>query len=403
MIPSATDHDRARVGPRRPAWRLAGYYGAWFGLGGVLLPFWPSWLDAHGLTRPEISLLLAAGMAARILATPLITRLADRTGERKRLIVLLTAMSFTCWALFPWAGGFAALLALSMVAQGCSSASMPLLEDMTLGAVRARGLDYGRIRLAGSITFLAAAFGGGLWLAGRAPDDVLGLMIALAALVVGAALLLPDLRPTEPLTFQFFAGLRRVLATRGFRIMFLAAGLIQASHMLYYGFGTIQWRAAGLSNGFIGWLWAEGVIAEIALFWYGARLLRRLHPAGMLLLGGSAGALRWLCTALTVDPAMLVALQVLHALSFGATHLGAMHFLREHVTPGLSATAQGLYSALPMGLLGGLTMLASGPLYGALGAGAYVAMAVMGAAGAALAWRLRAVPDAHQRLEPSAL
>jgi PPP family 3-phenylpropionic acid transporter len=379
------------------AWRLAGYYGAWFALGGVLLPFWPSWLDAHGLARSQIGVLLAAGMVARILATPLITRLADRTGERKRLVVVLTAASFACWSLFPVAGGFAALLVLSMLAQGCSSASMPLVEDLTLGAVRARGLNYGRIRLAGSVTFLAAAFGGGLWLSGRAADDVLWLMIALAATVVGAACLLPDrLRtgsqhagaPVQPLTIRFVAGLRRVLADRGFRLMFLASGLIQASHMVYYGFGTIGWRAAGLSDGFIGWLWAEGVIAEIVLFWYGAPLLRRLHPAGMMLLGGGGGAVRWLITALTIDPAALIALQALHGLSFGATHLGAMHFLRERAAPGLSATTQGLHSALPMGVLGGLTMMASGPLHGALGAGAYHAMALMAAGGAAVAWRL---------------
>jgi PPP family 3-phenylpropionic acid transporter len=197
--------------PRLVAWRLAGYYGAAFALGGVLLPFWPSWLAARGLTRAEIGVLLAAGMAARILATPLITRLADRTGARKRLIVALTVASLACWSLFPVAAGFLALLALSMLAQGCSAAAMPLVEDTTLGAVRAHGLDYGRIRLAGSVTFLVAAFAGGLFLSGRASDAVLGLMIGLAALTVGAALLLPDLQPTESLTIRFVAGLGQVL------------------------------------------------------------------------------------------------------------------------------------------------------------------------------------------------
>jgi PPP family 3-phenylpropionic acid transporter len=386
-------NEAARAAPRLIAWRLAGYYGAAFALGGVLLPFWPSWLAARGLTRAEIGVVLAAGMAARILATPLITRLADRTGARKRLVVVLTVASFACWSLFPVVAGFLALLVLSMLAQGCSAAAMPLVEDTTLGAVRAHGLDYGRIRLVGSLTFLAAAFGGGLFLTGRATDDVLVLMIALAALTAGAAQLLPDLRPTETLTIRFMAGLGRVLGRRGFRLMFLAAGLIQASHMVYYGFGTIQWRAAGLSDGFIGFLWAEGVLAEIVLFWYGGPVVRRLGPAGLMSLGGGLGALRWLVTGLTADPAALLALQALHGFSFGATHLGAMHYLRAHATTGLSATAQGLYSALPMAALGGLTMMAAGPLYGALGAGAYQAMAVLAALGAVLAWRLRAVDE----------
>jgi PPP family 3-phenylpropionic acid transporter len=159
--------------------------------------------------------------------------------------------------------------------------------------------------------------------------------------------------------------------------------------MVYYGFGTIQWRAAGLSDGFIGLLWAEGVIAEIVLFWYSAKLMRRIHPVRMILIGGVLGAVRWAGTGATNDAAALLVLQALHGVSFGATHIGAIHFLRDRAPPGLTATAQGLYSALPMGLLGGLTMMAAGPLFAAFDAGAYYAMAAMCVAGTLLAWCLR--------------
>jgi PPP family 3-phenylpropionic acid transporter len=382
----------AAVGSARRglAWRLAAFYGAVFAAGGIQLPFWPVWLAAHGVAGSALGSLLAAAMVARIAAAPLVARLADRTGERKRLIVVLIGLSLACWSLFLIARGFWALLAVSVAAQGCAAAAMPVFEDMTLGAVRAHALDYGRVRLAGSITFLATALLGGLWLTGRAPDAVLALLIAGSAVTLGAAVLLPNLRPTQRLSVDLIGGLGRILTERGYQRLFLAAGLIQASHMVYYGFGTIHWRASGLSDGFIGFLWAEGVVAEIALFWYGAPLLRRVPPARLIVLGAAAAALRWLATGLTVDPVALVALQAFHGVSFGATHLGAMHTLRDKAMPGLSATAQGLYSALPMGLLGGLTMLAAGRLSAALGAGAFLAMAAMAAAGFVAAWRLQA-------------
>jgi PPP family 3-phenylpropionic acid transporter len=217
----------------------------------------------------------------------------------------------------------------------------------------------------------------------------LALLIAGAAINLGVAALLPDLRPAQQLSIHLVAGLHRILGQRVYQRLFLASGLIQASHMVYYGFGTIHWRAAGLSDGFIGFLWAEGVIAEVALFWYGAAALRRIAPPGLIMLGGCAAAVRWLGTGLTTDPVALIALQALHGVSFGATHLGAMHCLRDHAPPGLSATAQGLHSALPMGMLGGLTMLAAGPLTGAFGAGAFLAMAALAAGGMAAAWALR--------------
>ena len=389
----------AEAPPRRLAWRLAAFYGAVFGAGGISLPFWPVWLDAHGLDRTEIGALLAAAMVARILVSPLIARVADRSGERKRLIVPLVGFSLVCWSLFLVADGFTALLVVGIAAQGGTAAAMPLFEDMTLGAVRAHALEYGRVRFVGSVTFLATAFLGGLFLTGRPPGDVLAILIVGAAITLAVALLLPDLRPTQRLSINLVAGFNVILGRPLYRRLFLAAGLIQASHMVYYGFGTIHWRAAGLSDGFIGFLWAEGVIAEIALFWYGAAALRRIAPPGLILLGGAAAVVRWFLTGLTTDPIALVALQALHGISFGATHLGAMHCLREHAPPGLSATAQGLYSALAMALLGGLVMLAAGRLTGAFGGGAFLAMAALAAGGMVAAWALQRIDAGSQKPE----
>ena len=47
------------------------------------------------------------------------------------------------------------------------------------------------------------------------------------------------------------------MSNRVFVIFLIAVGLVQASHAAYYGFATIHWRAAGLSDAVIGALWAE--------------------------------------------------------------------------------------------------------------------------------------------------
>jgi MFS transporter, PPP family, 3-phenylpropionic acid transporter len=75
-------------------------------------------------------------------------------------------------------------------------------------------------------------------------------------------------------------------------------------------------------------------------------------------------------------------------LSFGAAHIGAMHFLTQAVPEDRAATAQGVYAALVVGLFGGLVTLASGPLYQALNGEAYGAMAVLALIGAVCAFLL---------------
>jgi MFS transporter, PPP family, 3-phenylpropionic acid transporter len=90
--------------------------------------------------------------------------------------------------------------------------------------------------------------------------------------------------------------------------------------------------------------------------------------------------------------AFVVAVQALHAFSFGAAHLAAIHFISRAVPPHLSATAQSLYAGVVMGLGLGLLLFVSGGLYEAHGSGAYHAMAACALAGAALAMLIARPP-----------
>ena len=103
------------------------------------------------------------------------------------------------------------------------------------------------------------------------------------------------------------------------------------------------------------------------------------------MLGALAGLARWIATGLSDALALLVVVQALHAFTFGATHLGVIHYISQHVPVERSATAQSLYSAVVMGLASGLAASASGWLYGEFSAHAFFAMAAMCLAGGALA------------------
>ena len=173
----------------------------------------------------------------------------------------------------------------------------------------------------------------------------------------------------------------------------LAAGLIQASHVVYYGFATLHWRAAGHGEAVIGWLWAEGVVAEIILFAWAAAVLRRLPPLRLLALAGGLTVLRWAATALSTDLAVLVPAQALHAASFGAVHLATVHYLRDRTPLELQASAQGFYAAIGGALLSGLLTPVGGWLYGRVGGGAFWAMAAIALAGHRACRRLEVGPE----------
>ena len=346
---------------------------------GVQLPFWPVWLTARGLDAKQIGLVFAAAIWAKVAATPAIGALADHFGRRRVMGLLAAAALAAYLALWP-ACGFWLLLSINLAALTAQSALMPLGDSVTLTLTRTGGLDYGRVRVWGSLSFVFASLAAGMVLARTSGEWVLPLVIGASTLLMLACRALPASDPPRgsvAVRRVRGAGLRHIAGDHRFWIFVATASALQASHQVYYGFGSLYWRSLGFSQTTIGVLWAEGVIAEILLFWQGRHLLLRLGPVGLMALGGLAGVLRWTLAGLVVSLPAVGALQLLHALTFGATYLGAMHFLARTVPPSAAASAQTLFAAVSSGVGGGLVMIAAGALYAAVGGRAYLFTAVL--------------------------
>lgn len=388
------------VGPQRSrgnAWRLSLFYAASFLVVGVQLPFWPVWLAGRGLDPRQIAAVFAAAIWAKVFVTPLVGALADRLGRRRAVMIALAATACAAYAgLWPIAG-FWLLLAINLIGGMAQSALMPLGDSITLAAVRDEGLDYGRVRVWGSVSFIVAAVGSGLVLAAYPhaqglDNQVLLLVLAASGVLLAACIGMPPASGAASARRLRWSELGRFAADPRFWVFVVSAAALQSSHQLYYGFGTLYWRQLGFSDTVIGVLWAEGVVAEIALFWYSAPLVARFGPLGLMGLGGAAGILRWSLMGVLPSLEAAAVLQLLHAATFGAAHLGAMHFMARSVPPSAAASAQSLYSALSAGFGSGLVMLVAGALYARWGGGAYPFMALLSAAGLGGVFVLRRMP-----------
>jgi MFS transporter, PPP family, 3-phenylpropionic acid transporter len=122
------------------------------------------------------------------------------------------------------------------------------------------------------------------------------------------------------------------------------------------------------------------VIAEIALFAVSARFPQRIGSLGLLGAGAFGAVLRWGVMSFNPPLVLLPMLQLLHAFSFGATHLGSIQVLARHAPARQFATAQGDFATvLALVMAGGMAL--SGVLYAELGDRAYAAMALAAALG----------------------
>ncbi len=382
--------------------RLSTFYWAIFLIVGLQTPFLPLWLDSRGLSVAEISIAGALPLFVRIVATPTVAYLADRSGDHRRVVIILAWSGLACTVLLSQSTHLWPIILLTMLMMLTTSSIMPLTETLAMRAVRAHGLDYGRMRLWGSISFIVATLVGGAAIERWTGSAVIWLIIGAVAMTALAAHTLPrpdhaagslNSRPRISRT-----DVAELITSPLFLLFLAAAGLVQAAHAVFYVYGVLHWRGLGLSATWTGILWAIAVIAEILLFARSGAVLKVLSPLGLIALGACAAIVRWIAMAFDPPLAALIVLQILHALTFGATHIGTVHFIAQNIPAERAGTAQALQASVTAGIaMGGATLLA-GQLYGPFGAKSYLAMAVLGALGLVAALmarrRLRVTPSA---------
>jgi PPP family 3-phenylpropionic acid transporter len=376
------------------ALRMAAFYAAFFAFAGIQLPYLPVWLEAKGLDSRQIGFALAAAMGARPLIVPFATRVADRYGVLKGPLVLAGFAAIGLFALVGASEGFLAILLTFGLASLAQTVMLPFADAYALRGLAERQRTYGSVRLWGSVTFIAANFAGGMLLEAFGAGNLIWALVAAMAVTAASAAALRPLGAAPREEKEAPATTAPLWRSKTFIAVVAAASLIQSSHAVLHGFATLQWTALGLQGPTIGALWAIGVVAEIALFAVSGRVLLVLRPLELIAFGAAGAFVRW--TAMAFDPPAMAlpALQCLHALSFGATHIGSMQVLARLAGERRGATAQGDYATV-VGLVFAVAMSFTGVLVQALGAYAYLAMSAAALLGGVTALAARRYwPDA---------
>ncbi|WP_256808481.1 MFS transporter [Bradyrhizobium sp. Bra64] len=387
----------AALSGRRFARYLALFYSTSFAVMGTHLPFFTVWLKAIGIEPAWIGIIGAVPAVTRFTTLPFVTSLAERRQALRGAMILTASATALCFALVgtqqqPWP-----VLLLYIATCCCWTPLLPLTDAYALRGVARYKLDYGPLRLWGSVAFILGALACGFLVDMIAARQLIWVIVAMATVSAMATLSLRPLEDAPRSTRGTQAG-KALLRDAGFLAIISASALIQCSHVAFYTFASINWQSQGLGGLTIAGLWALGVLAEIVVFALSPRF--SLHPSLLVVIGGLSAVVRWLITAQDPPIAMLALAQLGHSLSFGLTQVGVMNLMVRHVPSHQMARGQGYYAATN-GLLSSATSIVSGVLYARYGEGLYYVMAAMAAAGALVMWSARHRLKAHPHSEAS--
>jgi PPP family 3-phenylpropionic acid transporter len=347
---------------------------------GFFNPYLPLWLKELGYSITVIGLLTAVQAASRVLAPYGWGWLSDHTGERVKLLRLCAGAALVCACGLFVPGGVGWLAAVLSLMFIHTSAMMPMSEAALAHLVSHDGdfnaRRYGRVRLWGSLGFLVTVFVAGAWFEthgmGSFPHWTVGSLLLLNLSVWWMpshkeAVHLDASRPPvwpvlrQPRVQWFFA-------TVFFHVL---------SHIGIYVFFSLYLDELGYSKTMIGVLWAVSVAAEMVWFFTQSRWLPRWSLPQWLFICAAAMALRmglttWAAQWLWV----MLAAQLLHALTFATQHTVCIALLSEHFPGRLRGRGQALYASIGYGVPGVLGALGGGALSDALGLQAVYAVSI---------------------------
>ena len=343
-------------------WRIAGFYFFYYAFVGTFAPYWSLYLKSIYFSAVEIAILMSVQPVMRMIAPNLWGWLADRTGKRLLVVQIAAALSTLFYlGVFATTSFWGMLLVLGLMGFFWS-ASIPLVEAITLTYLGKRVARYGRIRSWGSVGFIIAVVG-----LGFAFDYIAISWLLWAGLFVMLGIwffsrLMPH---TEvPAHHNDHQPIREIMLQPRVLTLFGASFLMSVAHGPYYTFFSIYLVEHGYAKSAVGGLWAIGVICEIGVFFLMPWLAQRYGFARILIGSLVLAVLRFLLIGWGVDFLLLLLLaQILHAATFGAYHAASLGLVHEFFQGRHQSRGQALFGSLTYGAGNMLGGLASGPIW----------------------------------------
>jgi MFS transporter, PPP family, 3-phenylpropionic acid transporter len=369
-----------------PYWRISSFYFFYFAMLGAWLPFWPLYLRELGYGAAAIGTLAGILQATKIIAPNIWGWLADRTGQRIRVIRLGAFAAIAIFSMIFFRSDFTSLI---LIVAGYSffwNAVHAQFEVVAIAHLREGFHRYSLLRVWGSIGFICAVAGLGFYF-DRYSVRQLPLIIFILLFGIWCASLLvaePTLQSATRRPAR--SSLRDVLRQPALIAFLFASFLLQVSHGPYYTFFSVYLEAHGYAHTQTGLLWSFAVAAEVVLFLLMPQLLGRFALRPILIVSLLLAVLRWLLIAWFVDslPLLLFA-QCLHAATFASYHAAAIEIVRrlfrEHPGQGMA-----LYSGFSYGAGAAVGAFISGIFWAFSPLATFVGAALIALLAAVMVW-----------------
>ena len=329
--------------------RLRILYFLFFSCTAAWLPIFADYLKEHDISRLNIGVILSVTPFMMFTIQPLYGMLADRIGY-KMCLVFSALFAAVTYVFYLFDGNFAYLFAVTVFMSFFYNSIQPLLDSLSLTLIQKNpAFSYGTLRLAGAVGWACTGI-----LTGYFIDKVDTSVIFVFSAVSMALTFLIALTLHVDKSFVKAAApssvrkdLSEILGNARLLFLLLCVFLIYAASSPIYYFYSIYMKENGASSSLIGAAISFQGLCEIPLFYYSARIIKKLGLKTTLLVCVAATALRLILYSITRIPYLAVPIELLHGIGWSLFWVACVEQVNILVKEEARATGQSfLYAAL---------------------------------------------------------
>lgn len=353
-----------------PGLRGAIFYGAYWGMIGMFDPYFSLFFLDAGLDAERIGWLAGVLPLCTLVIAPLVTRLADRISRRVFMLMLAlfglgAALTIPAWPIFR--AEFGLVLAFVALYAVFRSPVVALADSLIASMAAHHDLNFGGMRLWGSILFTAAAIGlGALWQGAGFRVMFLASGVVALLVVIAAASLLDEAPPASsaaPITAAAdvaAAARGKLPIDPGILFLLSATFLVIAGFFMSNTFSPVYMMQLGGSESMVGWMTGLSALAEAPGMLFGSRIARKFGPTSTLIAAYAGIAAGMFGTGIAATPAQLIFFAFLRGLGLGLLLVSTVMTINTRAPRAFTSTYQGILNAACWGL----APLLGGPISG---------------------------------------
>lgn len=228
----------------------------------------------------------------------------------------------------------------------------PFIESLASLFLKEEGIDYGKARTWGSVSFTLVGIAAG-GIIGYVGSVALYYILIILLVLYVVFMFLPQPKLVRTLTVNKSDNNNTgklyswVLKDKNAILLILVIFLYQLSHTAYNNYNALYLESMNINAKWLsGLILNISVIAEILFFIFSKKIIGKIKPTQLLVFCGIGAIIRWLMLAIFHNIYVFVVMQTFHAITFAVGHIAFILILNNRFNTEKIIDMQILYTAI---------------------------------------------------------